>query len=145
MSDSFAGVQRETEMKFYLSGRYRDRLFYQGIRQKLQHMGHEVTSTWIDEDATLPPESIGTRFVAERDVREIGGSDVVLSDTREPFSPHSGGGREFERGIAYGRGIHLWRVGPKRQAFHFLDEEEFHDWDAFFAFLIQLPTQTRDS
>ena len=100
-------------------------------------MGHEVTSTWIDEDATFPPESIGSLALAKRDIRELIGADVVIADTREPFSPHSGGGREFERGFAYACGRRLWRVGPRRQTFHFLDEAEFDDWDYLFAWLIR--------
>ena len=114
-------------LRIYLSGRYRDRRFYRAIRGVLNQQ-HRVVSSWLDEGDEHPPESVGDRRIAALDITDLLETDLLICDTRFSFSHHSGGGREFERGFAYARGARLWRVGPCRQPFHFLDEQVWEDW-----------------
>ena len=102
-------------------------MLYRAIRGILNQQ-HRVVSSWLDEGDEHPPESVGDRRIASLDIVDLLETDLLICDTRFSFSHHSGGGREFERGFAYAQGARLWRVGPCRQTFHFLDEQVWEDW-----------------
>lgn len=116
-------------MKIYLAGKLSQREVYHNYRKKLWMLGYEVTSGWIDE-VTNGNGAAHAQQIAMRDLAWIAESDVVLLDTTEEIaSSGGGGGREFEWGFACGKKL-LWRVGPKRSAFHSLAQREWLNWEA---------------
>lgn len=119
-------------MKVYIAGKLSQREQMHSIRERLWLLGYDMTPFhWIDDHTT----GYGAEWahqIAMRDLEWIASADIVILDTTEPFSPDSGGGREFEFGYATGKKI-LWRVGPCKSAFHALAVRAWPSWDALFA------------
>lgn len=112
--------------KIYIAGKYEARARLIEWRGRLKALGHEVTSTWLDE---VPKrEEVGVPYMlaaAERDIKEVCESELLILDTLDTTQT---GGREVEFGVAYLRGCDLWIVGPKRNIFHQLADKTFIDW-----------------
>jgi nucleoside 2-deoxyribosyltransferase len=117
-------------MKIYIAGRLSQRPELHLIRQQIWSLGHEVVSTWIDESGDGALNGTAKR-IATRDLCQISSADLLILDTTSPLSPDGGGGREFEYGFAIGQFQHktTWRVGPMKNAFHALVDQEFETWD----------------
>lgn len=81
---------------------------------KLEDQGHVVLSSWLNEE---PQEVTGARRKgwALRDLADIDDVNLLILDT---IDPSVRGGREFEAGYAFGKGIRVIRVGPARSVFH---------------------------
>lgn len=113
-------------MRIYIAGKYEARARLIEWRGRLIGLGHEVTSTWLDE--TIKREESTPAYdvaAAQRDIEAIQGSDLFILDTLDLSVT---GGREVEYGIAYLRGCDLWVVGPRRNIFHQLADKHFIDW-----------------
>lgn len=118
-------------MKIYIAGKLSQREVFHDYRKKLWLLGYEVTSNWIDE-ITNGTGAEHAEQIAIRDLAWIAESDIVLLDTTEEISTKGGGGgREFEFGFACGKKL-LWRVGPKRSAFHSLATRSWRTWEELF-------------
>jgi len=119
-------------MKYYIASKFKRRSFLREIRTALVWLGHEVTSTWLDEeldfDALTRAEK---KAVGKRDFDQIKQSDVLLLDAMEQLSEGSGGGRENEFSFAQGIGICTIRIGPAWNPFHLWANAQFRDWDHF--------------
>jgi len=119
-------------VKYYIASRFSRRSFLREVRTALVWMGHEVTSTWLDEDLDFNElTEKQKRAVATRDEHQIRESDVVLLDCEEPLSEGSGGGREYEAGFGKGSGLCLVRIGPAYNPFHSNADLRFRDWNHF--------------
>jgi hypothetical protein len=130
-------------MRIYLAARYSRREELCGYRADLIAMGHQVTSRWLNgahqvSDAGLSDEgSVAERerFALE-DYTDVGHSDLCISFSEEPRSGFSRGGRHVEHGIALGRQIQAWVVGPRENVFHCLPEVRvFPTWAECMAYL----------
>lgn len=66
-----------------------------------------------------------------RNLCQISNADLLILDTTSPLSYNGDGGREFEAGFATGQFQHktIWRVGPVKNAFHYLADKGFETWE----------------
>ena len=129
------GVER---IRTYLAGAFESLERLRPIKARLNAMGHEVISTWLEEEAL--PHSGGKRAeevisheqclaYAVRDLDEIHTANLLLVDTMDQTVR---GGREFEAGYARGLGLPVVVIGPRRNVFHH-DVEHYETWDEYFA------------
>jgi hypothetical protein len=127
-------------MRIYLAARYNRHPEMRVVRDRLQALGHEVTSRWIDlhggeleesvtqRDLNFAPE-IGRPF-AETDLHDVSVSDVVASFTSEDGGGK--GGRHVEFGVGLALGKRTIVVGPRENVFHTLWTVEHHpDLESF--------------
>lgn len=123
-------------MRYYIASRFSRRHYLRHIREEIHKLGHEVSSTWLDEELdydSLTGEQ--KEKVALRDEQEIKDSGVLLLDAMEPLHEGSGGGREDEYGFARGRGMCTVRIGPAHNPFHNAANYCFRDWTHFLEYL----------
>ena len=84
-------------MRFYLASRTKDRELVKSIHKKLSDLGHEVTSTWIDEKNIIPynknVKAATTR--AKQCIKDSSNCDVFIL-----ISDESGSGMYTEFGAA---------------------------------------------
>jgi nucleoside 2-deoxyribosyltransferase len=130
-------------VKIYLASFFDTRERIRPYANKLWEMGHEITSTWLNEVAR--PEGMTTeefwKKLAIKDLAEINAADLLILDTID-VTPR--GGREVELGFALGRfqTKSIYMVGPVRNVFHTLVDRRFDSYDAL---LEALPNVTRDA
>ena len=117
-------------MRIYISASFaaRDRL--RPIRDQLTVLGYDVTSSWLDEVA--PPKEMTKEIfhkkLALQDLVEAASADLMIQDT---LNDSTTGGLHVEWGIGLGRFQRqlLWVVGPYKNLFHELADEQFDDWE----------------
>jgi hypothetical protein len=113
--------------QIYLAGKFeaQDRLRHE--RDRIHQLGvGKVVGTWLDEESAPGEITAGTKYIyAVRDREEVLDSDLLILDT---LDENNRGGREVEFGIALGRGIEVWVVGPKRNVFHEM-APQFESWN----------------
>lgn len=122
-------------MRIYVASNWASQVRMQGIKFKLEEMGHEVCSGWLEEDnaqamSTLTPKKM--KLYSHRDLGEIMTADLLIIDTGEESNT---GGREVEYGVALALGKLVWVVGPVRNIFHSVPRHQFNDWGLVFAHL----------
>lgn len=120
-------------MRLYVAGKYGRRAELQLVAERLRGIGVEVTSRWLEGSSGVgvhdhaPPMDC-----ALEDLQDIDRSDGLLLFTELPDAGYMTGGRHFEAGYAYGRGLRLWLVGPAENVFyHRPDVQRFKtvdDW-----------------
>lgn len=95
------------------------------IRDKINAMGHWVTSQWVgvEEEGGDPTAQ------ANQDIDDLRLAELLILDTigfRE-----SSGGRYVEFGYALGLGRHeVWVVGPRTNVFTYMPRvRRFENWD----------------
>ena len=116
-------------MKIYCAASFVSRNRIRPFRDALWHMGHEVTSSWLDEVAQ-PANMTHNEFfkkLAMKDVSELMQADLVIVDVLEPSST---GGRDTELGLALGSFAkkQVYLVGPAVSVFHQLVDQQFNSW-----------------
>lgn len=131
-------------MKLYIASKFSSRHRLRPIKFKLQQLGFEVLSDWIDNnplDDTLSGDydSIGnnpaaSHDIAERDRRQVLECSVFIIDTQDISSS---GGRECELGMALmAHKPYIFRVGPIRNVFHAHKAvKPFKSWDELIPML----------
>lgn len=127
-------------MKIYLASRYGRRVELCGYRDRLESLGHVVTSRWLTGDHTIggsdsPPdgdngemseEAIENRErFAEEDVEDVRACDLLIAFTEPENSPYSRGGRHVELGIAIGSFTDVLVIGHRENIFCWLPEVWF--------------------
>lgn len=144
--------------RIYLASRYSRRAELCGYRDQLQALGYTVTSRWLNgshqigSDGT-PLTEDGEALVefgdpalakelrqafAWEDLIDVAGSDQLIAFTEEPYQTASRGGRWFEMGYAYARGLSLTIVGPRENLFCWLPVvRQFDTWEEAVAFFRQ--------
>ena len=110
-------------MKVYLAASfswYPELIEYDRI---LRRNGHSCTSGWLylhDKDQM--------KRMAEFDIEDINRSEIFVLFS-EPKGEKTRGGKHFETGYAYARGLPIIVVGEKEHIFHELDGVEIvKDW-----------------
>lgn len=134
-------------MRIYLASRYSRREELVQYRADLERLGHAVTSRWLNGGHQIDGRGLSmeakreerTRFASE-DFDDVTASDLVISFTEVPRSTNSRGGRHVEHGIALGRGLSVWIVGPRENVFHCLPcVRVFESWAGVLAVLQSEP------
>ena len=135
-------------MKIYMAARYSRRLELCGYREKLQELGHEVTSRWLNgthqiTDAGVPIGDQGESLV-ERDVggdspeaaalhqrfahqnyEDVLAAKLFIGFTEPPRSLHGRGGRHVEMGIALTLMKEIWIIGYRENLFCWHEDVQF--------------------
>ena len=120
-------------MQIYLAARFSEKDRMKNIREFLEGYGHQITSTWLDEEyaPTTQLHEVTEEFkikTAEKDIEDIMQSELILFFSVDPTLATVRGGRHFEAGYGYANGIPLWIVGPRENIFHYLpDVRQFDD------------------
>jgi hypothetical protein len=127
-------------LKIYLAARYSRNEEMRKYAERLNQLGHTVTSRWINgsheiSDAKEAHDS-NARFAFE-DMNDLIDSEYCVSFTDQPRSSYGRGGRHVELGIALGIGKRCAIIGPRENVFHYLPTIEwFSDFDSFVAKLM---------
>ena len=114
-------------MKLYLAAQYGWRDSIKEHAKKIESIGIEVTSSWLNERKEPQSEltELTPRFLREHaiiDVRDIDKADGIVLFTVNPTTPTKRGGRHVEFGYALGLGKKLIICGPHENIFHYLPE-----------------------
>ena len=124
-------------MKIYVSGTFTAQKRLREQAERLFHLGHEITSTWLTEVAK--PDHLSEDEwlfrLATKDVAEVFASDCIIMDIE---GKSTSGGRYTEWGVAsHPRDAKLrYIVGPmERGCFQRLADRHFETWDELIAFL----------
>jgi hypothetical protein len=130
----------------YLAAQYPRRKEIAKYGNQIKAAGYDLTSSWlyIDDDAIdgnlnhliNKDPSIG-RQMAVQDLRDIRRATILVLFTESPNTPGLSprGGRHFESGVAYERGMRVIFVGPsskhgpRENIFHCFDDvETYRSW-----------------
>jgi nucleoside 2-deoxyribosyltransferase len=118
-----------TPPTLYLAGKWEAQRRLRAVKARLHANGWDVLSTWIDEDdgtGYWAPTPTQQAEIAERDVSQVERAAVFMIDTMDEGRT---GGREVELGVALGRDIPIYVVGPVRNFFHRLAWARYETWD----------------
>lgn len=132
-------------MRVYLAARFSRLPELVSYRAELAELGVEVAARWLNgghEWVGTPDDEIPVaelrRFAVE-DIADIDSSDVVVCFTEPSRSGPARGGRHFEAGYAYAKGMTMLCVGDVENVFYALDGiARFPDWPAARAALVGL-------
>jgi nucleoside 2-deoxyribosyltransferase len=124
-------------MKIYLAAPFSHKDVLREHAKVLRKAGHEVTSGWLMERIN-PKKDIeegeNYRKHAERDIKDINRSDLFVIFNVNPKHWIKRGGKHFEAGYAYAKGIPIEVIGPNENIFYFLRDIKHHaDFDEFLA------------
>ena len=123
-------------MKIYIAASFVSRPRLRPIRDQLWQMGHEVTSTWLDEVAKPEPMTQDEFYkkLAIKDIAELKTANLVIVDLLDPSST---GGRDTELGLALGSFANkqIYLVGIPVSVFHRLADKTFDDWKTLLEFM----------
>lgn len=110
-------------MNLYLAARYSRRAEVDALADRLTALGYGIVSTWHSQalealDARIMEDDYAdvARLHASVDLANIAHADTVLLLTDAGLPTR--GGRHFECGVAYARGIPLVCVGQPEHIFH---------------------------
>jgi hypothetical protein len=121
-------------VRVYFAARFGKAGELQGHRTELERLGHEVVSSWIDQN----PKEDEAEFpsLAQRDFDDIVRADTLIAFT-EPPRCGSRGGRHVELGLALGMGKRTLLVGGHREhVFHWLPQVQvFETWPEYILVL----------
>jgi nucleoside 2-deoxyribosyltransferase len=124
-------------MKIYLASRYSRREELCKYRDELVAMGHVVTSRWLNGNHQIDDQGLSVEAKAEErqrfaleDFTDVIQADALIAFTEPPRATNSRGGRHVEFGIALGRMMPVYVVGPRENVFHCLnDVRQFETFD----------------
>lgn len=121
-----------------------------GYRATLLSLGHEVTSSWLNE-ADYGDNGISMDYpvdfcaFAEQDCRDIDRADCFMAFTEGPGGAPRGG-RHVEYGIAIAKLKTLFVIGHRENAFHHLPHviflDSFEHWVKTWGNVMQYPPVT---
>lgn len=104
-------------MKLYLAGSWLRRDEIRKYADELKSIGIEITSRWLyshGECTSLEEEYSD----ALEDLDDIRKADALILFTSGPAGGYQTGGRHFETGYAWAKGLDLFIVGPRENIFH---------------------------
>lgn len=121
-------------MRIYIAGTFADQRALRDTASELWLLGHEITSTWLQEvkRPSDMSEAVFKRKLAIKDFCEVARADLVILDNRQ-----SSGGKNAEWGFALGefQKKQLWLVGQPTNVFQYLADQQFATWDDLFHFI----------
>lgn len=121
-------------MKIYLASRFSNQAMLREVRDRVRAAGHFVTSRWIDrvltdEEATLRDHmnlellAEGCRIWATEDLIDLDAADAIM--IIDPTGRR--GGVYVEMGYALAKKKAILFVGPRTNAFTYLDAVNWYD------------------
>jgi nucleoside 2-deoxyribosyltransferase len=127
-------------MKFYLAASWKTRPRMRQHARELAEMGHEVTSTWIANEAS---EGMKAADIAAQPARALRGAyadmaQIRAADTVVVFSeiPSTTGGLHWEAGYATGLNKPVVLIGDPPNVFFVLPSYgRFKTWEEFKVWL----------
>jgi len=126
----------------YIASRFKTLPKLLALADKLIASGHAITSEWIYKDAANPVPFRSPLYeqncveVQEKDIQDVLRSSALVLFTEE--CERTPGGLWFEAGLALGRGIPYYVLGPRINIFCFRPGVWMPDEDALFAALNRL-------
>jgi nucleoside 2-deoxyribosyltransferase len=114
-------------MQIYLSARFYRQRQLRRVRAAIEATGHHrVVSAWLDQTGPEPTTRSERRRIAERDLRDVASSQLVVAELRG----RPRGGRECEVGAALALQKTLWTVGgtDHGNVFFALSARRFESW-----------------
>lgn len=120
-------------MKVYLAARFSRRHEAHALGQRLQALGHTITSRWSlpDSDHVKPAGMSRQAADAERqrfaleDIEDLRAADCCIS-LMQPPRDNSRGGRHVEFGYALALGQRMMIIGPRETVSHHLPGVEHY-------------------
>lgn len=117
-------------MKIYVSGTYSAQARLREQATRLFHLGHNITSTWLNEVMQPKHVTLEQWFakLAIKDLAEVAAADCIILDKDGQSTT---GGRFVEWGFATGR-FNMLKVivgGSTLGVFDTLADEKFTTWD----------------
>jgi len=103
-------------VKVYLAAAYSRAAEMRHVRNKLEAVGFQVVSRWIDVELFEGKED---KICASSDCRDLRSADYLLFFSDGPQATGKGG-RHVEFGIAWALGVPVLVIGPKENIFHSL-------------------------
>ena len=123
-------------MRVYLASRHSRREELCHYRVDIENAGHVVTSRWLNGNYPETEEAERQRCALD-DYEDVCAAEVLIAFTEPPRSTSSRGGRHCEMGIALGRGLGVWIVGPAEHVFCCLPQvSHYETWESAFAYLV---------
>lgn len=121
-------------MKIYLAARFDRRKEIARYRKRLEALGHEVVSTWLDStkesDSDLIYQECGK--IARRELSEIKSCEVLALFTQGPEDGYTSGGHNVEFGYAVGLNKGIVIVGPAENIFCCIAVEKHTDFESWY-------------
>ena len=112
--------------RLYLAASWSRLLELRGYAAELERVGCIITSRWLKQDPEIPfgMRSESKRFsLAVRDLADIRGSTALALFSGN--GKNERGGRHFETGYAFSRGLRIYIVGERENVFHYHGIEMF--------------------
>jgi nucleoside 2-deoxyribosyltransferase len=137
-------MSSQSELAVYLAARYSRKLEIKEKSLELESLGINMTSRWLDEEASPGSnlKEVGDDFcreVAKQDIEDIDRADLVVLFSENPEEAFVRGGRHFEAGYAHGTKKPLIVLGPRENVFHYLNSVVLVDsWESLKANLVFL-------
>lgn len=133
-------------MKIYLAARYSRRLELCEVRERLQKLGHTVTSRWLNGDHQISNEGtpigeggealvesasphaaeLRQKFAGD-DFADVLACDLLIAFMEPPRSSASRGGRHVELGLALGMMKRVWVIGWRENIFCWLEDVRWYE------------------
>jgi hypothetical protein len=119
-------------MRVYVSGTWTERGRLRLMAERLRMLGHEVVSTWLDEQdrPEWMPEGKWQERLAAKDVAEVCQADAIILDVDGRSTT---GGRYVEWGVACHPRALILRVVvgrlPDTDIFGKLADHHYRDWN----------------
>jgi hypothetical protein len=124
-------------MRIYVAGTFGDQKALRNEAHRLWDLGHEVTGSWLLEQARNPSMSSDEhkRKLAIKDVAEVTKADLIILDNRQ-----SSGGKncEWGMGIDQHQNKLLWLVGEPSNVFHYLADRRYKNWGQLIGDLVRM-------
>ena len=119
-------------LKAYLAAQYARRDELRSYRDKLEKIGIQVASRWLDEKEPLNSQmgQHTTEFYIETatiDLEDVDKADIVIFFSENPLVGIPRGGRHVEFGYALAKNKPVHVVGPKENVFHYIDGVYHYD------------------
>jgi hypothetical protein len=106
--------------RIYIAAPYGNKGYACEVRNRLQILGHTVTSRWLDEPpggASVPDDPVSGARCAQDDLDDINTSDTLLLLTDSQIR---GTGHHVETGYAIAKGLRILQCGPVTSVFQYL-------------------------
>jgi hypothetical protein len=105
--------------KVYLAAKFGQQGEMREAAFRVSAAGHEVTSHWIH--AKEAKDLRDAKAAALLDYGDVARADTLIAFSQERGTPHPGGGRHVEFGIAMALDKRIFVIGP-------VGEHVFHGW-----------------
>lgn len=124
-------------MKIYTAATFAEQARIRGYKESLIQMGHQITSSWLEESLFVRPEGmpeeVFERKMAMKDLQEVSMADCFVLDVENPSRT---AGKMVECGFALAKHKLIYIVGipPQHSIFLLLADKQFDNWEELFEY-----------